>query len=104
RSSAMILAATLCAASALAQAVPPTAASPSPSPSPSVSPTASPKPAPPPGPPIVVWLLNGDRLTGTVASETKTAVRVKLPFGSLLVPKSAVQRLVRADGKEEVLN
>jgi hypothetical protein len=52
----------------------------------------------------VVWLLNGDRLTGTIASETKTAIRVKLPFATLLIPKSRVERLVRADGKEEVLH
>jgi len=52
----------------------------------------------------VVWLLNGDRLTGTTASETKTAIRVKLPFATILIPKSGIERLVRADGKEEVLH
>jgi hypothetical protein len=53
---------------------------------------------------VVVWLLNGDRLTGTIVSETKTAIRVKLPFASVLVPKIRIERLVRADGKEEVLH
>jgi hypothetical protein len=52
----------------------------------------------------VVWLLNGDRLTGTTASETKTAIRVKLPFATILIPKSRIERLVRANGKEEVLH
>jgi hypothetical protein len=100
--------AVLLAATAAAQSVPPAAPTPCPSPcpSPSVSPTASaaPRPAPTPGPPIVVWLLNGDRLTGTIASETKTAIRVRLPFASVLIPKSRVERLIRADGKEEVLH
>lgn len=52
----------------------------------------------------MVWLLNGDRVTGTIASETKTGIRVKLPFASILIPKSRIERLVRADGKEEVLH
>jgi hypothetical protein len=100
-----VLAASLVAATSFAQPVPP--AAPSLSPSPSVSPSASPappKPAPTPGPPIVVWLLNGDRLTGTIASESKTALRVQLPFASILIPKSRIERLVRANGKEEVLH
>ena len=104
RTGAAALAASLLAAAALAQAVPPAS---SPSPSPSVSPAASPAPkptpVPTPGPPVVVWLLNGDRLTGTIASESKTAIRVKLPFASILVPKSSIERLSR-DGKEEVLH
>jgi hypothetical protein len=99
---AAVLAASLVAATSLAQPVPPV----SPSPSPSVSPTAPavPKPSPTPGPPVVVWLLNGDRLTGTIASESKTALRVQLPFASILIPKSRIERLVRANGKEEVLH
>jgi hypothetical protein len=105
---AAVLAASLVAAASFAQAVPPTAVAPSPSPSPSVLPAASPAPkptpTPPPGPPIVVWLLNGDRLTGTVASESKTSLRVKLPFASVLIPKSRIERVVRGDGKEEVLH
>jgi hypothetical protein len=52
----------------------------------------------------VVWLLNGDRLTGTIASESKTALRVQLPFASILIPKVRIERLVRANGKEEVLH
>ncbi len=100
---AAALAASLLAATSLAQPVPPAAPSPSPSPSAPSAPPA-PKPAPTPGPPIVVWLLNGDRLTGTIVSESKTSLRVKLPFASVLIPKSRIERLVRADGKEEVLH
>jgi hypothetical protein len=51
----------------------------------------------------IVWLRNGDRLTGTIVSETKTSLRLKLPFATLLIPKSRIDRLTRADGKEEVL-
>ncbi|HEU0105867.1 MAG TPA: hypothetical protein VFT38_06820 [Vicinamibacteria bacterium] len=101
---AAVLAASLVAATSFAQPVPP-APSPSPSPSPSVVPSASaPRPSAAPGPPVVVWLLNGDRLTGTIASESKTALRVQLPFASILIPKSRIERLVRANGKEEVLH
>ncbi len=52
----------------------------------------------------VVWLRNGDRLTGAIVAETKGSIRLKLPFATLLIPKSRIERLVRADGKEEVLN
>ena len=106
RTGAAALAASLLAAAALAQAVPPVS-SPAPSPPPSASPTASPAPkptpVPTPGPPVVVWLLNGDRLTGTIASESKTSLRVKLPFASILIPKNSIERLSR-DGKEEILH
>ena len=106
RTGAAALAASLLAAAALAQAVPPVS-SPAPSPPPSAAPTASPAPkptpVPTPGPPVVVWLLNGDRLTGTIASESKTSLRVKLPFASILIPKNSIERLSR-DGKEEILH
>jgi len=99
-----VLAASLVAANSFAQAVPPAVPSPSPSVAPAASPAPRPTPTPTPGPPIVVWLLNGDRLTGTVASESKTSLRIKLPFASVLIPKSRIERVVRADGKEEVLH
>ena len=52
----------------------------------------------------VVWLRNGDRLSGTIVSETARAVRLKTAFATVLIPKSRIERLVRADGKEEVLH
>jgi hypothetical protein len=52
----------------------------------------------------VVWLRNGDRVTGTITSETARVVRLKTPYGPLVIPKSRIERLVRADGKEEVLH
>jgi hypothetical protein len=52
----------------------------------------------------VVWLRNGDRLTGTITSETARVVRLKTPYGPLVIPKSKIEKLVRADGKEEVLH
>jgi hypothetical protein len=51
----------------------------------------------------VVWLRNGDRLTGTIVSETARSLRLKMPFATVLIPKSRIDRLVRADGTEEVL-
>jgi hypothetical protein len=51
----------------------------------------------------VIWLRNGDRLTGTIVSETARTVRLKMAFATLLIPKSRIERLLRADGKEEVL-
>jgi hypothetical protein len=50
----------------------------------------------------VVWLRDGDRLTGKIVAETKRSVRLRTPYGQLLIPKSRIERLVRADGKEEV--
>ncbi|HUG53417.1 MAG TPA: hypothetical protein VMR21_07445 [Vicinamibacteria bacterium] len=52
----------------------------------------------------VIWLRDGDRLTGRIVSETRRSVRLQTPYGRLLIPKSRIARLVRADGKEEVLN
>lgn len=52
----------------------------------------------------IVWLRNGDRLTGTILAETARSVRLKMAFATVLVPKSRIERLVRADGKEEVLH
>jgi hypothetical protein len=57
-----------------------------------------------PAPAEVVWLRNGDRLTGTIVSETARALRLKMPFATILIPKSRIERLLRANGKEEVLN
>jgi hypothetical protein len=51
-----------------------------------------------------VWLRNGDRLTGAITSETARVVRLKTPYGPLVIPKSKIERLLRVDGKEEVLH
>jgi RNase P/RNase MRP subunit p29 len=52
----------------------------------------------------VVWLRDGDRITGRILSETARTVRLQTPFGRLAIPKSRIERLVRADGREEVLH
>ena len=52
----------------------------------------------------VVWLRDGDRVTGRIVSETRRSLRLQTPYGRLLIPKSRIERLVRADGREEVLN
>jgi hypothetical protein len=79
-------------------------ASPSPGVRPPASPAARPSPAPTPGPPEFLWLLDGDRVTGTITSETARVVRLKTPYGALVIPKNRIARLVRANGKEEVLH
>jgi hypothetical protein len=48
--------------------------------------------APAPSGAEVVWLRNGDRLTGTIVSETKTSLRLKLPFATVMIPKSRIER------------
>jgi len=82
-------------------------AEPPPSPSTSPSPRST-RPSPatvaPKTRPEIVWLLGGDRVTGTILSETARVVRLKTPYGPLVIPKSKIERLVRADGKEEVLH
>ena len=76
---------------------------PSPSPSPPSTPP-SPTAAAPAARPEFVWLRNGDRLTGTITSETARVVRLKTPYGPLVIPKSKIEKVVRADGKVEVLH
>jgi len=52
----------------------------------------------------VVHLLDGDRITGQIASRRKTTLVVKTSFGSLTIPRAKIEKIVRADGSEEVLN
>jgi hypothetical protein len=51
-----------------------------------------------------VHLLNGDRITGRVIGRTTRRVRLSTPYGTLTIPRSRVQRIVRSDGTEEVLS
>jgi len=58
-------------------------------------------------PPIhgdVVVLVNGDRVTGRVVGRVTRRVRLQTPYGSLVIPVEKVQRILRDDGREEVLN
>jgi len=46
---------------------------------------------------------NGDRLTGTIAAKGTKQVRFKTPYGLLVIPNEQIERLIYADGREEVI-
>jgi hypothetical protein len=52
----------------------------------------------------VVVLVNGDRVTGRVVGRVTRRVRLQTPYGSLVIPVEKVERILRDDGREEVLN
>jgi hypothetical protein len=52
----------------------------------------------------VFVLRDGDRVTGQVLVEGKRSFRVKTPYGVLNIPRTKVERIIRPDGKEQVLN
>jgi hypothetical protein len=51
-----------------------------------------------------VRLVNGDRISGRVMGKVTRRVRLQTPYGTLLIPRSQVERIRRDDGTEEVLN
>jgi hypothetical protein len=51
----------------------------------------------------VVTLLNGDRITGRILSETPRTVRLQTAFGRLAIPRKEIKTILRADGAEEVI-
>lgn len=51
----------------------------------------------------LVVFLNGDRLSGTIAAKGTKRVRFKTPYGLLVIPNERIERLVYADGREEVV-
>lgn len=52
----------------------------------------------------VVVLLNGDRVTGKIEGRATRRFRVQTPYGLLLIPREKVERVLRDDGREEVVN
>ncbi|HEX9186394.1 MAG TPA: hypothetical protein VGB87_04940 [Vicinamibacteria bacterium] len=52
----------------------------------------------------VVILVNGDRVTGRVVGRVTRRVRLQTPYGSLVIPAEKVERILRDNGREEVLN
>jgi hypothetical protein len=56
-----------------------------------------------PAPADSVVLKNGDRVTGTVTGGAKGTYRVQTPYGRLVVPKDKIEKIVYADGREEVI-
>jgi hypothetical protein len=51
-----------------------------------------------------VRLLNGDRISGRVVGKPLRRVRLQTPYGVLVIPREKVDRIIRDDGSEEVLN
>ena len=52
----------------------------------------------------VYVLLTGDRITGKPVVKGKRTVTVETAFGRLVIPRSKIERIIGADGKEEVVN
>jgi hypothetical protein len=51
----------------------------------------------------VVVLGNGDRVSGRVVGRITRRVRVQTPYGVLVIPVDKVERILRDDGREDVL-
>ncbi len=52
----------------------------------------------------VFILLTGDRITGKPVLQGKRTITVQTAFGRLVIPRSRIERIIRPDGNEEVLN
>jgi len=51
----------------------------------------------------VVVFTNGDRLSGTIAAKGTVRVRFKTAYGLLVIPREKIEKLIYADGREEVI-
>jgi hypothetical protein len=51
----------------------------------------------------VVILTNGDRISGRVSSKSRRTLRFQTPHGVLTIGLDKIERLIRADGTEELL-
>ncbi len=92
----------LFAAGLLAQATQPPA-SPSPGVAPAAPKSARRAPRRPAGPPDTYHLTDGDRVTGHTSSQDRRRFVVVTPYGTLRLPREALERIVRGDGREEIL-
>jgi hypothetical protein len=52
----------------------------------------------------VFVLLTGDRITGKPVLTGKRAITVQTPFGRLVIPRSRIERIIKNDGSEVVVN
>ena len=52
----------------------------------------------------VVVFVGGDRMSGDIVAKGTVRVRLKTPYGLLVIPRAKIERLLYADGREEVLN
>jgi hypothetical protein len=51
----------------------------------------------------VVVLVNGDRVTGKIEGRATRRFRLQTPYGLLLIPRDRVERILRDDGREELV-
>lgn len=77
-------------------------------PTPAATPAASPKPVrpalrKPSGPPDVYFLVDGDRITAHTLVKRKREFVLRTPFGTLVVPRARVARVLWAGEREEWL-
>jgi hypothetical protein len=52
----------------------------------------------------VLFLTNGDRITGKIATSNRRNFVLMTPYGRLNVPRDKIWKIEKADGTEEVLN
>jgi hypothetical protein len=52
----------------------------------------------------VFILIAGDRITGKRVLSGKRSITVQTPFGRLVIPRAKIERIIRADGTEELVN
>lgn len=52
----------------------------------------------------VVYLTNGDKITGKIATSNRRNYVLMTPYGRLNVPRDKIWKIERADGSEDVLN
>jgi hypothetical protein len=52
----------------------------------------------------VVYLTNGDKITGKFATSSRRSYVLMTPYGRLNVPRDKIWKIEKADGTEEVLN
>ncbi len=48
----------------------------------------------------VFVLKEGDRVTGSITGETRTAILVRTPYGTLTIPRHRILRIMKSDGSD----
>jgi hypothetical protein len=52
----------------------------------------------------VLLMRNGDRVSGHIVGETSRSIRIETPYGRLVVPRGAIERIQRQGKAEEVVS
>lgn len=52
----------------------------------------------------VLYLRGGDRISGRILGETSRSIRIETPYGRLVVPRAAIERIQRQGKPEEIVN